>query len=274
MSKGSVILVDSNMLNSQELLSYFAESEDNRIVLPDYIAIEAYKGDKFENIVSSMETISKYPEQVMVLHGTRVVTKLKDHSEILKWKFVNRDHTESFKNFCRGLHQAQNGNFAVKEYILEQAKAANELVGVLLQAGSELAESFKEIEESLFDKSEVKIMRKSSQFTPTMMKKIYFMAEKLGNDAYFSHPDHKRIPKTGINKHSFLFRYGVAVTFLGVKWIGRGNAHDVKPERMRNDLIDATLVVYSTYYDGLLTSDQDMMWLQAMTDRFLEVTHG
>lgn len=271
MANGSIIIVDSNMLNSPELLEYFTESKHNKIVLPDYIAIEAYKGDKFENIVSSMETISKYPDQVMVLYGTREITKLKDHADILKWKFINKDHTKSFKDFCRALNQAQKGNYKVKEYVMEHARAANDLVEILLKAGSEVAESFKEIEEGLFDKNEVKIMRKSLQFTPDMMKKIYFMAEKLGNEAYLSHPDHKRPPRTGINEHCFLFRYGVAITFMGVKWIGRGNAQDVKAERMRNDLIDATLVAYATYYDGLLTRDKDMMWLDAMTNRFLDV---
>lgn len=271
MPKGFEILVDSNMLNSPELLEYFNEYKGNKIVLPDYIAFEAYKDENIEHIAASMETISQFPEQVLVLHGTRVITKLKDHAEILKWRFVNQDHTKEIKNFFRGLSQARRGNQAVKEYLLEQAKAANELIGGMLNAGEELHESFKEIEEKLFDKSEVKKMRQQSQYTQAMMKKIYYMAEKIANEVYLVHPDHKRPPKSGVHQDCFLFRYGVAVTLLTIKWIGRGNAQDVKAEKMRNDLIDATLVAYSTFYDGLLTNDKDMMWLQAMTDRYLEV---
>lgn len=141
----------------------------------------------------------------------------------------------------------------------------------LLNEATELSSSFKEIEEVLFDRDEIKKFRKPSLLTPTMMKKIYYLAEKLGNDVYLQHPSHKRTPKSGVNKDCFTFRYGAAVTFLGIRWISRGSRHEVKPERMRNDLIDTTLVAYSTYYDGLFTNDQDMLWLKSMTDRFLEV---
>ena len=272
MSKGLIILVDSNMLNSPELLNFFNESKDNKIVLPDYIAFEAYKGENIEHIAASMETISQFPGQVLVLHGTRIITKLKDHADILKWRFVNQEDTKAIKNFFRGLSQAQRGNEKVEEYLLKQAKAANELIGGILNAGEGLHENFKEIEKELFDKSEVKKMRQQSQYTQAMMRKIYYMAEKIANGVYLAHPDHKRPPKSGVHQDCFLFRYGVAVTLLTVKWIGRGNAQDVKAERMRNDLIDATLVAYSTFYDGLLTNDKDMIWLEAMTTRFLEVT--
>ena len=272
MPKVFVILVDSNMLNSSELLEYFNASKDNKIVLPDYIAFEAYKGENIEYIAASMETISQFPDQVFVLHGTRVITKLKDHAEILKWRFVNKEDTKAIKNFFLGLNQARMGNKKVEDYLLTHARIASEHIGGMLTVGAELHDSFKEIEKELFDKSEVKKMRQQSQYTQAMMRKMLYMAEKIANDVYLGHPDHKRLPKSGVHKDCFLFRYGVAVTLLTVKWIGRGNAQNVKAERMRNDLIDATLVAYSTFYDGLLTNDKDMIWLQAMTKRFLEAT--
>lgn len=267
----SIILVDSNMLNSADLLEYFSLSPNNKIVLPDYIAMEAYKGEKFESILSSMETILEYPRQVMVLHGTRIVAKLKDHSEILKWKFINKDQTNDFEEYCRQLILAKDGNEKIQKEILKHAVAANEIMNAILKDAASLPSAFKDIQESIFDDNERKILRTSRSFTKAMMQKIYYMAEQMGNDVYFQHPEHRHKPRRGVDKHCFLFRYGVATVFLNLRWIGRGGNQNIKPERMRNDLVDAALVVYSTYYDGLLTNDHDMIWLKAMTDRFLDV---
>ena len=195
MSKTSIILADSTMLNSEELLNYFSDSPNNKIVLPDYIAMEAYKGDKFESILMNMETLSKYPQQIMVLHGTRAVTKLKDHSDVLKWKFINRDHTKSFDEYCRQLYLAQKGDVRIQQVILSHAAAANDIMSAILKDAGDLSLSFKYVEETLFDESEKLIFRKFMPFTQAMMHKIYYLAEKLGNEVYFQHPDHKRIPR-------------------------------------------------------------------------------
>jgi hypothetical protein len=45
-----------------------------------------------------------------------------------------------------------------------------------------------------------------------------------------------------------------------------GGAHQAKPERIRNDLVDVTFAVFATYFDGLLTGDKKIDEIYHETD--------
>jgi hypothetical protein len=70
-------VVDSNFLQSPKLEDYLAESNCNFAVLTDYAAMEAYKENTLASIYKSMETLARYPAQVVVLKNTITVCGLK-----------------------------------------------------------------------------------------------------------------------------------------------------------------------------------------------------
>jgi hypothetical protein len=69
-------VVDSNCLQSEALKVYLSAPADNYVVLTDYAAMEAYKGDTLKSIYRSMEILAQHPQQVIVLRGTQEICAL------------------------------------------------------------------------------------------------------------------------------------------------------------------------------------------------------
>jgi hypothetical protein len=69
-------VIDSSMLQSEELLSFLSSSRDNCAVLTDYAGMEAHKGDALATIYRSMEIVAQYPKQVIVLKSTQIICGL------------------------------------------------------------------------------------------------------------------------------------------------------------------------------------------------------
>jgi hypothetical protein len=55
-----------------------------------------------------------------------------------------------------------------------------------------------------------------------------------------------------------------------LKWISDGGTGNVKPEKLRNDVIDMQYVPYATFYNGLLTNDKKMIQIYSESCYLLE----
>jgi hypothetical protein len=54
------------------------------------------------------------------------------------------------------------------------------------------------------------------------------------------------------------------------RWISVGGAHQAKPERLRNDMVDVNFAVFATYFDGFLTADRKITEIYLETDWVLK----
>ncbi len=69
-------VVDANFLRDPALSVYIEGDPGNQVVFTDYACMECYKGNAIENIRRSLDIVSKYPGQVIVLKGTRDIIRL------------------------------------------------------------------------------------------------------------------------------------------------------------------------------------------------------
>ncbi len=69
-------VIDSNYLSSPKLYDFLSQSKKNTAVLTEYVAIEAYKGEKLESICESMEMLSYFRNQVDVVKNTIAICKI------------------------------------------------------------------------------------------------------------------------------------------------------------------------------------------------------
>ena len=83
-------VVDSNQLQSDALRSYLSQSKQNFAVLTDYAAMEAYKGDTLVSIYKSMEILTAFPDQVIVLKNTLVTCGLSGRGSGLQRRLIDR----------------------------------------------------------------------------------------------------------------------------------------------------------------------------------------
>ena len=64
------LVIDSNQLQTSQFREFLSRSPSNLAVLPDFAAMEAYKGDSLKTIFKSMVVLADFPEQVIVLKGS------------------------------------------------------------------------------------------------------------------------------------------------------------------------------------------------------------
>jgi hypothetical protein len=55
--------------------------------------------------------------------------------------------------------------------------------------------------------------------------------------------------------NAFLFRYAISGYIVALRRIKEGGANGASAEKIRNDLVDAMIGAYATYFDGLSTGD-------------------
>jgi hypothetical protein len=89
-------IVDRNSLQWPELREYLAASRKNFVVLTDYTAMEAFKGDTLANISGATEILCEFPKQVLVLKSTSIVSQLKGRRCGFTRRMIDRDQTKGF----------------------------------------------------------------------------------------------------------------------------------------------------------------------------------
>jgi hypothetical protein len=75
------MVIDANYLQDPSLEEYFRADRNNKVVFTDYACMEAYKGDAIRNIYKSLQIVSRYPDQVIVLKPTSPTVRVGDESQ-------------------------------------------------------------------------------------------------------------------------------------------------------------------------------------------------
>src|ERR1041385_1784289 len=96
-------IVDSNYMQSPKLRAYLAESRKNIAVVTDYAAMEAFKGNTLVSIFRSMEVLSEFPQQVLVLKSTGSINTLKGRRCGMTRRMIDKDQTKGFTEWLVGL---------------------------------------------------------------------------------------------------------------------------------------------------------------------------
>lgn len=70
------LVVDSGMLQSEDLRQFLDASASNFAVLPDFVWFELYKQESIGAIVAGMSVIGEFPEQVIVLKPGKEIAQI------------------------------------------------------------------------------------------------------------------------------------------------------------------------------------------------------
>jgi hypothetical protein len=250
------LVIDSNMLQSEELRTYLAVSAENKAVLTDYAAKEAYKGATLVSIFKSMEIVSKHSSQVIVLKDTRTACGLTE-LESRPGQLIDEDQTAGFPDYCRHLDVARRGDRLIQAQILEHGRAADADLARMLADAPLFARGIEHIAMT-YTAAELKALRTGAPYTEPMLDKLAINIMNFAAELFRGHPDVTRLPTPADLPGTFIFRAAVCGYRLALDWIEVGGATKVKPERIRNDLVDIYFAAFATYFDGLLTADKKL----------------
>ena len=228
-------VIDVNFLPEPKLTDYLRADKRNLVVFQAYACMEMYKGS---NISKSIEIVSKFPKQVIVLKSTQEIIKLSLSPDGLN-KFEDPIQTEGFREFCLDVDRAVKGDLALESQILQKGKLASEHFNKLLP--------------------NTEFIRKGiEKLAPDVVKRIKDGSLLLAAFLFRDHPDVDEMPQASQLPNSYILRYAVSAYLLELWWISNGGPGNVKLEKLQNDCVDMHYVAHATFYDGLLTRDAKM----------------
>ncbi len=263
------VVIDSNRLQSDELKCFLEVEQTNRAVLTDYAWMEAYKHpDPVTSIRKSMSVLRQFPDQVIVLKGTKEVGALDARAPGIAARMVVRER-QAFHETVRGLQSLEAGDRSVELAILGHARAAVIQMEKVLRDMENLAEPMISMA-SVFNKQEMALMRRRLTATPEMIHKIMGLADELFWRLIRAHPQEPRRPTLKSKVNTFLYRYALATVLFLVDWIEGGSQTNRAAKKFRNDLVDLNFAVYGTYFNGLMTEDRRALRAYVFIARMLE----
>lgn len=261
-------VVDSNYVRSDRLHQYLSKTAKNCVVLTDYAAMEAYKGDTLASIYRSMEILSQFPKQVIVLKGTQAVCGLRGRRAGLQRRLIDGGQTQGFRKYCRNLLAAERGDLRLQKVILDHGHAATVHMERILADVADLPDALRGAADTFTD-TEVRILRKGSDLTDEIIDKFVQNILLLAAVLFRDHPRVTKWPDATELPNTFIFRYALCAHLLVFNWIAVGSPPKLKPEKMRNDIVDMSFAAYATFFDGLLTEDKKLQNIYHEASRLL-----
>jgi hypothetical protein len=249
-------IIDANFFRNPELETYLSSDKGNIVVFNDYACMEAYKGDAIKNVSKSIEIVSKFPDQVIVLKGTRDVVNLivlPSDVHLLE----DPEQTRGFKRFCQDVQRAVCGDKIIAERILRKGQLASKRFDAMRKNATKIAIAIKMLEK-YFQPSHLKALRNKDKLPSKLIDKIFREILLIAAILFQNHPDISELPSAPQIRDTYLFRNAISSYLLALWWISEGGPRNVSAEKMRNDLVDMGYVTYATFFDGLLTKDNKM----------------
>lgn len=250
-------VVDSNFLQNEKLRAYLARSDRNHVVLTDYAAMEAYKGDTLVSIFKSMAILSDYPSQVIILKGTTTIGGLSGRSTGLQRRLIDEKQTRQFRDYCRMLRKAKQGNRKIQERLLHLGRDATTHMQRLIADATKMASNFETLAKT-FTHGDLRALRIGARPSEAMLDRIPKDIMWTAAFMFRDHPQVKKLPRWKEAPNTFIFRAALCMYLWALRWISVGGAKGAKAETIRNDLIDLSFAAYATFFDGLLTSDKKL----------------
>jgi hypothetical protein len=249
-------IIDANYFQAPELETYLSSSKANFVVFCDFASFEAYKGNALKSIFKSIEIVSNFPDQVIVLKSTREVVSLTLTSNN-PFLLEEREQTEGFRDFCLGVRLAISGNEELKGQIIEKGIKASELSVTFRDNAAKIAGGIVELTKS-FKIGHLQAIKKRGIYPADLCDKVIKDILLVSALLFSKYSSINHIPQAAQLRNSFAFRLAICAYILALRWISDGGPATVSMDKLNNDIVDMHYIAYATYFDGLLSRDRKM----------------
>lgn len=259
-------VVDSNYLQDKELHKYLSNPK-NEIVLCDQVSCEAIGSD----MCKSLETISKYPAQVLILKRTQNLLSISLKSKGLQRRLVCSSDTKNFRELSKKIANTNRRDEGFNFQCIEMKSEAEAELHRIRSGAENMAGSIIKYFSSL-SKSEKNLLRAGPPYDSQTLSLIFKNIEEMTVFMFSKKVEFTKSKYFTEFWNSYLFRSGVCGYFLFQEWFLAGGLKDVKAKTMMNDLLDAQIAAYATYFDGLLSRDKKIQRIYAISNYFISKT--
>ncbi|HEY6465877.1 MAG TPA: hypothetical protein VIY69_07790 [Candidatus Acidoferrales bacterium] len=266
-------VIDTNFLKSGQLREYLADSA-NAVVVPEFVVIETLAGGEPKGIWEQFQILAEHPDQVIFLKSDRAISGLraKKRSRGLQKRLIEKDQTADFRRFCKKLELAKNGDAAAKRQLAQKSQAASAQIAVLRRAQENYAANLAEHAKK-YTEAELSILTKGKPIPDELWTKITREVVGLADTMFMAHGYFKKQPSTETLSNAYLFRYAVAGYVVALRCLKEGGQNGIKAHNIGNQIIDAMIAAYATYFDGFLSEDKRAQQIYDTTSDLLKVYH-
>ncbi len=245
-------VVDTNMLQDDDLRAYLAVSRRNRVVVPELVELEIMAAGR-DNVIKSTSILAEFPNQVIVAKPADRLAALRGRRKGTKKRFSDGKRTRTLRRWLRDsrpkLVAGRPAEIAHFERMSKHAQARLEEI----KQGSETFAADLEEAAKQFTDEELRRIRNKEPFTDEMVGKRLDRVFHFANG--FFEALGKPAPPWEDLMHSYIFRFSIAATMHALRWIAVGGAKKAGRDRIRNDIVDASIAAKSLSFDDLLSKD-------------------
>jgi len=250
-------VVDSNFLRNPALADYLGRSVRNFAILTEFVTLEAHKRDAIVTVPKSIEILARFPRQVEVLRSSQGLLRFPGRSAGLQRRLIDKRQSRRFPQYCRQIADAAAGDTVSENEIHRTAHAAATHVASLVDAAPTIIDLFQR-HAKRFSHDEMTILRTRQPRGWDIQRKLIDMvfestADVAGATGAIGKPFR---PEEIVNLP--VFRYCLCMMLLFIRWIEDGRQTAAGPKLIANDVIDANIAAYGTYFDGVLSADEKL----------------
>ena len=250
-------VIDAGALRSAALEKFLRASRTNTAVITDYASMESFKGDGAVNIRRSLEIISRFPQQVLILKSTAEVCALRPRSSGLHGRLLDRRQTAGFPKYCCALFNGVVHPADMAYDIASKSAASREQFARMERTAAGISTAWTALFKS-YTRDELQALRRqgiiSARLANRIIRDVFVVTARFFRDMNSS----SDMPSTIDALYSFPFRFALCTYVLALHWAVKGGYQSASTHTIRNDFTDATYASYATFYDGIITLDQKL----------------
>lgn len=164
---------------------------------------------------------------------------------------VDSVKTNGFAEYCRLLRDSAF-DAQIAAQVREQQRAAEDYVRRLLEDAARFQAGFADLR-ALYSFEELQSFREGSGLPDSAAPEFLDIVVN-GARMLFEREDVK-MPQVEDLVNAYAFRLGVCAHLVQIDWLARGGAADARVEKLRNDIVDASIAACATYFDEFMTND-------------------
>lgn len=262
-------VIDSNMLQSEELRQFLIQHRTNFAVITEFAWFEIYKQQSEAAIVAGLSVLGQFPEQIIVLRSSGEIANMDPRISNMTDAMQHSEVALNIRQMVEAVTGPSRDPEQIRAQMQQQWARASALLPDLLEGAAEIMTSLPEMEEQMFTRNEVRIIRNGARYTPDMFASIFGAADQIWEMLSAPLDSDLRQLDERYKTKAYLYRYSLALVVYLLRWIMNGSQPHKRLERTRNDLIDLCFAVYGTYYEGLMTADRKASWMHDQLSRAL-----
>lgn len=261
-------IIDVGYLRDEKLEVYLKEDVNNLLVFTEYSCMEALKGGVLYNIKRSLEIVSKYSDQVLILKSIPEILRVDYNSKDFRETFIDEKQTLNFPEFCIRVSGGDDHDNEFERELLKRSRNATEFLDRTTGFVDLLSKSITAFGQGV-DKDFLKHIRTGKTWTRKEYKEAFIHVLTFTKKTFEKIEEkfekiEKKFKKTNeirpLERENcldhFLFRYVLSNYLLVLKWLIDHGWETYPDEKMRNDAVDMFYVAFATYFDGVLSNDR------------------